>query len=47
MLEIGNVGNDKVKGMAPGTSNHEGPDHRKIQGEDLSPWVLETVRASS
>lgn len=36
MLEIGTVGNDKVKGMAPGMINPEGHSHRKRQGEVLS-----------
>lgn len=47
VLEIGTVGNDKVKGMAPEMINHEGHDHRKRQGEVPSYGVLEMVRAGS
>lgn len=47
MLEIGTVGNDKVKGMALGMINNEGHDHRKRQSKVLSYQVLQTVRDRS
>ena len=33
VLEIGSVGNDKIKGMDPGMTNQDVHDHRKRQGE--------------